>query len=259
MIRKERMKFMGKNSKQQAAEQAREFRRKMEEAEREKQRRQNRILLIISAVLVGIVLIAALIGVLLTRPKNTDTMKADAFEASAEATEYVKLTVSYVDKKGKEKQGDIYVQLRADVAPITVANFQKLVGEGFYNGLTFHRIVPGFMIQGGDPDGNGSGGSKETITGEFASNGVNNPIQHTRGVISMARSQSVNSASSQFFIVHDDSEQLDGSYAAFGRVVCGIKVVDGIAGTKTVFDSDENSTPVTPPRIVSATFVKVVG
>ena len=113
--------------------------------------------------------------------------------------------------------GTIALELDADVAPITVENFANLVNEGFYNGLTFHRIISGFMIQGGDPLGNGTGGSSKTIKGEFASNGVKNSISHVRGTISMARSSMPNSASSQFFIVHQDSTFLDGKYAAFGR------------------------------------------
>ena len=129
--------------------------------------------------------------------------------------------------------GIIKLELDAKAAPITVANFEKLVGEGFYNGLIFHRVISGFMIQGGDPMGTGYGGSKETIKGEFAANGVNNPISHKRGVISMARSQMPNSASSQFFIMHQDGQFLDGNYAAFGHVVEGIEVVDRIASVAT--------------------------
>ena len=129
--------------------------------------------------------------------------------------------------------GIIKLELDAKAAPITVANFEKLVGEGFYNGLIFHRVISGFMIQGGDPMGTGYGGSKETIKGEFRANGVDNPISHKRGVISMARSQMPNSASSQFFIMHQDGEFLDGNYAAFGHVVEGIEVVDEIASVAT--------------------------
>ncbi len=129
----------------------------------------------------------------------------------------------------------IKIELDPSVAPITVANFEKLVKEGFYDGLTFHRIIPGFMIQGGDPKGNGTGGSKENIKGEFASNGVNNPLKHTRGVISMARAMDPNSASSQFFIMHADAPHLDGQYAAFGKVVEGMDVVDQIANERTDF------------------------
>ena len=113
----------------------------------------------------------------------------------------------------------IRAELYPDAAPITVENFLKLVGQGFYDGLIFHRVIPEFMIQGGDPQGTGMGGAKEKIKGEFIANGVNNPIKHTRGVISMARSQMPNSASSQFFIMHKDAPHLDGQYAAFGKVV----------------------------------------
>ncbi len=129
----------------------------------------------------------------------------------------------------------IKIELDPTAAPITAANFEKLVKEGFYDGLTFHRIIPGFMIQGGDPNGNGTGGSKDYIKGEFASNGVNNPLKHTRGVISMARAMNPNSASSQFFIMHADAPHLDGEYAAFGKVVEGMDVVDQIANEKTNF------------------------
>ena len=137
----------------------------------------------------------------------------------------------------------IKLELDETAAPKTVANFNKLVSEGFYDGLSFHRIIPGFMIQGGDPVGNGTGGSKEKIVGEFASNGFNNPIKHTRGVISMARSMDPNSASSQFFIMHADAPHLDGNYAAFGHVVEGLEVVDEIANTPTDF-RDKPTTPV---------------
>ena len=127
----------------------------------------------------------------------------------------------------------IKIELYPEIAPITVANFEKLVGEGFYDGLIFHRVIKGFMIQGGDPEGTGMGGSKEKIKGEFAANGVPNALKHTRGVISMARSAYPNSASSQFFIMHEDAPHLDGQYAAFGKVVEGMDAVDEIATTKT--------------------------
>lgn len=127
----------------------------------------------------------------------------------------------------------IKIQLDASAAPLTVANFKKLVREGFYNGLTFHRVIPGFMIQGGDPLGNGMGGADKQIKGEFAQNGVQNPLRHTRGVISMARASDPNSASSQFFIMHADAPHLDGAYAAFGCVVEGMEAVDEIAAVRT--------------------------
>ncbi len=132
-----------------------------------------------------------------------------------------------------ENGGIIKLELYPEAAPITVENFLKLVNEGFYDGLTFHRIIKNFMIQGGDPEGTGMGGSDETIKGEFSKNGWNNPISHKRGVISMARSQNMDSASSQFFICHADSPHLDGSYAAFGRVTEGMDVVDEIASVPT--------------------------
>ena len=131
------------------------------------------------------------------------------------------------------KYGTIEVELDPSVAPLTVENFIKLANKGFYNGLTFHRVIKGFMIQGGCPKGNGTGGPGYTIKGEFAANGVNNPLKHTRGVISMARAMDPNSAGSQFFIMHQDAPHLDGQYAAFGKVVKGIEVVDAIASVKT--------------------------
>ena len=143
----------------------------------------------------------------------------------------------------------IRIELYPDKAPITVANFEKLVNEGFYNGLTFHRVISGFMIQGGDPLGNGTGGSKEKIKGEFASNGVPNDIKHVRGVLSMARSRNPNSARSQFFIMHKDAPHLDGQYAAFGKVVDGIEVVDEIAAV----DTDFRDKPVIPQVMKSVT------
>lgn len=132
-----------------------------------------------------------------------------------------------------EDGGIIKIELLPEYAPITCANFEKLVGEGFYDGLIFHRVISGFMIQGGDPTGTGCGGSDENIRGEFAMNGIKNSLSHERGVISMARSAHPDSASSQFFICHDDAKFLDGQYAAFGRVVEGMEVVDRIAETET--------------------------
>lgn len=132
------------------------------------------------------------------------------------------------------ENGDVIkIELDPSAAPITVANFTELVKEGFYDGLIFHRVIRGFMIQGGDPTGTGMGGSKKNIKGEFAANGVKNPLKHTRGVISMARAMNPDSASSQFFIMHQDAPHLDGSYAAFGKVVEGMEAVDRIASVKT--------------------------
>lgn len=134
--------------------------------------------------------------------------------------------------------GVISVELDADSAPITVTNFMKLAEEGFYDGLTFHRIINGFMMQGGDPRGDGTGGSKDSIKGEFSNNGVDNPLSHTRGAISMARSSMPDSARSQFFIVHEDSTYLDGDYAAFGYVTEGMDIVDAICENTTGQDGN---------------------
>ena len=134
-----------------------------------------------------------------------------------------------------ENGGVIKLELYPEIAPITVENFEKLVKDGFYDGLIFHRVIRGFMIQGGCPQGTGTGGPGWQIKGEFARNGVKNDLKHTRGVISMARSQNPNSAGSQFFIMHEDAPHLDGSYAAFGKVVEGMDVVDAIAAVKTNF------------------------
>lgn len=130
-----------------------------------------------------------------------------------------------------ENGGKIKLELYPGVAPITVENFEKLAKEGFYDGLTFHRVIKGFMIQGGCPDGTGTGGPGYQIKGEFSSNGVENPLRHERGVISMARSQNPNSAGSQFFIVHQDAPHLDGQYAAFGKVIEGIDVAQAIVAS----------------------------
>lgn len=149
--------------------------------------------------------------------------------------------------------GDIVVQLDEQAAPLTVKNFVALAEDGFYDGLTFHRIIDGFMIQGGDPLGNGTGGSENTIKGEFSENGVDNPISHRRGVISMARSQDMDSASSQFFIVQSDSPHLDGSYAGFGYVTSGMDIVDQICIDTPVQDSNGTVNPEDQPVIESIT------
>ena len=144
--------------------------------------------------------------------------------------------------------GEIVVELDRNAAPITVDNFVSLVNKGFYNGLTFHRVISGFMIQGGCPKGNGTGGPGYEIKGEFAENGVNNPIEHKRGVISMARAMDPDSAGSQFFIMHKDGDFLNGKYAAFGRTISGIEVVDKIASVKTNY-ADKPLTPVIIEKI----------
>jgi peptidyl-prolyl cis-trans isomerase B (cyclophilin B) len=154
-------------------------------------------------------------------------------------------TVTIEMENGGVMKGELY----EDIAPITVENFQKLANDGFYDGLTFHRVIPGFMIQGGDPDGNGTGGPGYTIKGEFASNGVPNDLKHTTGVLSMARTMVPDSAGSQFFIMVDDSPFLDGEYAAFGKIIEGQEVADAIVMTPR----DMNDKPKTPQRMAKVT------
>ena len=155
--------------------------------------------------------------------------------------------------------GTITAELYGEAAPITVANFVKLVNEGFYDGLTFHRIISGFMIQGGDPLGNGTGGADQDIKGEFAANGWNNPIAHERGVLSMARSSAPNSASSQFFIMHQAAPHLDGSYAAFGKVLTGLEVVDAICANTPVTDGNGTVLKANQPIITSIRVIENAG
>ena len=146
---------------------------------------------------------------------------------------------------------EIKLELYPEIAPISRENFEKLVNQGFYDGLCFHRVIPGFMIQGGCPEGTGMGGPGWTIKGEFASNGVKNNLKHTRGVISMARSMMPDSAGSQFFIMHEDAPHLDGDYAAFGKVIDGMETVDEIAEAKT----DMSDKPI-EPQIIKRMYIK---
>lgn len=200
-----------------------------------------------------VILLTALLAVCMLAacsPKNATAFDTSAcyktkLESSAEETDYVQIEI--------ENNAYIVVELYPATAPITVANFKKLVKEDFYNGTIFHRIIKGFMIQGGDPEGTGYGGSKDKIKGEFSSNGVKNDLKHTRGVISMARSQDPNSASSQFFIMHADAPHLDGDYAAFGKVVAGLETVDAIANL-AVQDTVYNR-PVIDVHITGMEFV----
>ena len=165
-------------------------------------------------------------------PKKSEQKKTEASEELLSGTHHAEIQV--------KDYGTITVELDADTAPITVTNFVNLAKDGFYDNLTFHRIMDGFMIQGGDPNGDGTGGADQTIKGEFSSNGVENEISHTRGTISMARAQDPDSASSQFFIVQEDSDYLDGNYAAFGHVTIGMEIVDQIC--KDVPVEDDNGT-----------------
>ena len=164
--------------------------------------------------------------------------------AQAEPVEVIESCTAVIEI---ENYGSITLELDGSAAPITVANFVKLAEAGFYNGLTFHRIMEGFMMQGGDPEGTGMGGSPNKIKGEFAANGVDNPLKHVRGVISMARSALPDSASSQFFIMHQDAKHLDGQYAAFGKVLEGMETADAIVSTKR----DMRDKPVVDQRMKS--------
>lgn len=192
---------------------------------------------------------------------TTASVKTDE-ESSSENNNETKENTQMSNPQVKvvmENGGEFTIELYPEYAPKTVENFLKLVNEGFYDGLTFHRVVAGFMAQGGDPDGNGTGGSKDKIKGEFASNGfTQNTLSHTRGVISMARSQMNDSASSQFFICYTDGcSALDGDYAAFGKVIDGMEVVDSFCDNEMTYNSmGEKASPVEPIYIKSMTEIK---
>lgn len=176
------------------------------------------------------------------------TIEEYSYEETDEVTSYVKIVT------GKDEV--ILLELYPEAAPLTVQNFQKLVQEKFYDGLTFHRVIEGFMIQTGDPLGNGTGGSDTTIKGEFSKNGVQNDLKHEKGVVSMARSSDMDSASSQFFICSDTNESvssLDGSYAAFGKTIAGLDVVERISKVQT----DSNDKPLKTEKMKSVRFVKI--
>ena len=216
-----------------------------------------------SFLLVLAVLVMGLSACGSSKSDTTSETKATKAPKATETAEVTKEPESKTtDTKGKhhakikvKDYGTIEVELDGDTAPITVANFIKLVNEKFYDGLTFHRIMSGVMVQGGDPLGNGTGGSDETIKGEFSSNGVENNISHKRGVISMARSSDPDSASSQFFIMHQDSTYLDGEYAAFGKVTKGMKVVDKICEDATPTDGNGTIEKADQPVIESIRMV----
>ena len=181
-------------------------------------------------IIAGAVVVIILAVVIVAYARSGANKNAGAESADFTPTAYADITV--------RDYGTITVALDANKAPETVANFIDLANSGFYDGLTFHRIISGFMIQGGDPNGNGTGGSGKNITGEFSLNGFNNDLSHTRGAVSMARSNAYDSASSQFFIVHKDSTYLDGSYAVFGYVTEGMEVVDAICEDASPTDSN---------------------
>ena len=217
--------------------------------------------------LISIILMAALLSLCLTgcgdTRENADksTAKTTKKESFAEKKDADTSNSQYLTGKHHAEiviaeYGKLELELDADVAPITVTNFVNLAKKGFYNGLTFHRIMSGFMIQGGDPNGDGTGGSEETIKGEFKSNGIENTMSHKRGVISMARTQNdPDSASSQFFIVQADSDFLDGDYAAFGKVTAGMDIVDKICQAVQPIDNNGTVPADQQPKI---TAIKVI-
>ena len=210
--------------------------------------------------LISIILMAALLSLCLTgcgdTRENADKKESFAEKKDADTSNSQYLTGKHHAEIVIAEYGKLELELDADVAPITVTNFVNLVKKGFYNGLTFHRIMSGFMIQGGDPNGDGTGGSEETIKGEFKSNGVENTMSHKRGVISMARTQNdPDSASSQFFIVQADSDFLDGDYAAFGKVTAGMDIVDKICQSVQPIDNNGTVPADQQPKI---TAIKVI-
>lgn len=222
-------------SKKTQNDQLRELREKRKQEELAKKKKEQRLVTIVSICAAILVLVAICIPVV--------------SKALANRPVYVSMTVSYTDNNDQAHTGEIVLELDPKTAPISVANFKKLVGEGFYNGLNFHRVIKDFMIQGGAP---ASGKDVANIKGEFSQNGVNNPLKHERGVISMARADDPNSASSQFFIVHKTSPHLDGKYAAFGHVISGMEHVDGIAEMTT----NASDKPLKDAIIVSAKLIK---
>ena len=185
---------------------------------------------------------------------TNETTTEETTDASSEEDTELLTGLHHVTIDVKD-YGTISLELDADTAPISVTNFINLAKDGFYDGLTFHRIISGFMIQGGDPKGNGTGGSDQTIKGEFSENGVENDISHVRGTISMARANDPDSASSQFFIVHEDSTFLDGQYAAFGHVTDGMDVVDAICENTPVQDNNGTVKAADQPVITSVTVI----
>lgn len=193
-----------------------------------------------------IILIIMCVFLVGCRAKNTSEGEIDNmnYKETTEKTNYVKIEMSNNDI--------MLLELYPDIAPLTVANFQKLVSAKFYDGLIFHRVIKDFMIQGGDPEGTGMGGADETIKGEFKKNGVENNLSHERGVLSMARSMDPDSASSQFFICHNDASYLDGSYAAFGKLIAGFETLDDIANTAV-----NGEKPINAQKMKSIRFVKI--
>ena len=198
---------------------------------------------ILAGILLLIVVLVAAVIVLFTIRGKKESTEGSTETINAAGKHHIEIQV--------KDYGTIKAELDGDTAPITVANFLKLAESGFYDGLTFHRIIDGFMIQGGDPKGNGTGGADETIKGEFSQNGVENKLSHVRGTLSMARSQDMDSASSQFFIVQSDCTSLDGQYAAFGTVTEGMDLVDKICKDTPVQDNNGTVSAADQPVIES--------
>ena len=238
-------------NQKQAARAAAAAQQKAAQAKNDK---RNMIIGIIAVLLVAAVGLWAVLG---GKDKPAENNQPQATISGPTAASTITEKVTHNVTIEVQDYGTIKAVLYGEAAPITVENFVKLAGEGFYDGLTFHRIIDGFMIQGGDPKGNGTGGSDQTIKGEFAQNGFDNPIQHLRGVLSMARSSMPDSASSQFFIMHQVSPWLDGAYAAFGCVTEGIEVVDAICQKTPVTDGNGTVAKANQPKIVSIKVTEV--
>ena len=270
-----------KNNKPYSEKKVIEEQRRQAKEKAEKKEKATRIIIPVVALLIIAALVAVIIFFSTRGQKNnsdesslqsetvsetTESSNTDEFSTTSVETEFSQTSMQLPDLKTShiaeidvKDYGKIKLELYSDAAPITVANFVKLANDGFYNGLTFHRIIKDFMMQGGDPLGNGTGGSEETIKGEFSSNGWSNPISHVRGVISMARNRGdMDSASSQFFIVHKDSTaSLDGNYAAFGRVTEGMEVVDKICEDAKPTDNNGSIEKDAQPVITSITVTEV--
>lgn len=203
-----------------------------------------------------VIIVIIVVGILYKKNKN-ETQLIENTEGQETSHTEESLTGIYHAEILIKDYGTITVELDGDIAPVTVTNFVQLANQGFYDGLTFHRIINGFMMQGGDPEGNGNGGSGKNIKGEFKANGVENNISHIRGVISMARAKAYNSASSQFFIVQQDSTYLDGQYAGFGKVLSGMEIIDKICEETPVIDNNGTVLKENQPIIEKITVRKV--
>lgn len=234
-------------NQKQAAKAAAAAQRREEQARMD---RRNTIIGVIAVILVAAFALCMLLGGK-NDPAGSDPAPITVTDSAPSAAADIDEKITHRAVIEVEGYGTITAALYGEAAPITVANFVRLANEGFYDGLTFHRIISGFMIQGGDPKANGTGGSDETIKGEFAKNGVDNPIAHQRGVLSMARSSAYDSASSQFFIMHQAASHLDGSYAAFGCVLEGMEVVDAICANTPVTDGNGSVAKANQPVITS--------